>query len=40
MAFDEGDYVEPSLFPIKIEEFHSKIEYFIKNLLDLMSYVK
>jgi hypothetical protein len=37
---EEGDFAEEALFPIKVEEFHSRMEFFIKGLLDMMDHVK
>jgi hypothetical protein len=40
LAFEEGEYTEDALFPLKTEEFHAKMETLIRGLLETMDHVK
>jgi hypothetical protein len=40
VAFEEGEYDQDNLFPLKAEEFHAKMESLIRGLLEMMDHVK
>jgi hypothetical protein len=40
LAFEEGEYDQENLFPLKAEEFHAKMESLIRGLLEMMDHVK